>query len=262
MKNDHHGSAGVQPTLTLFMENLLSVGQVRIDDDRLDLQLEVDEECRAVGGLDEVIVPAPPLWVANEEPCPIFCHFVDEESCKKAKEAMNGRQFESNTLTAKFINDDLWRRVKGGEWVDHKLIIDNPNQMGAPMPPPGNSTLYPNLLPQALMGAGYASGSTGPGASGGGYVMRISNLPPAAAKYDIVRFLDGCTIGEGHVRLVKNADGSMTGEAYIDCPSAESLARGIALDRTPFLETGTFVSVQSSGVEERNKVTSDGLHLV
>lgn len=252
-----------QPTRTLFMENLLAIGETRVEADRLDLQLEVDEECRACGGLEEVIVPAPPLWVANEEPAPVFCRFADEAACAAAKAAMNGRQFENNTVTAKFISDEMWDKVKGGEWVDHKLIIDNPNQMGGPpLAPPGQSVLYPNLLPQALMGAGYVSGSAGPGASGGGYVMRIFNLPRSVAKHDIVTFLDGCNVGEGHVRLVRDSADEPTGEAYIDCPNAESLARGIALDRSPFLATNVFVSVQSSSFEERNKVTTSGHHLV
>jgi hypothetical protein len=77
-------------------------------------------------GLVSVVVPEPPPWVANEEPAPVFVRFESEETCKKAKEAMNGRTFEANTVTAKYISDDLWQRVKGGEWVDHKFVIDNP----------------------------------------------------------------------------------------------------------------------------------------
>lgn len=56
----------------------------------------------------------------------VFVRFDSEGACAKAKEAMNGRAFESNTVTAKFISDSLWQRVKGGEWVDHKFVIDNP----------------------------------------------------------------------------------------------------------------------------------------
>jgi hypothetical protein len=77
-----------------------------------------------------VVVPEPPPWVANEEPAPVFVRFDSEAACVKSKEAMNGRTFEANTVTAKYISDDLWQRVKGGEWVDHKFVIDNPT--GAP----------------------------------------------------------------------------------------------------------------------------------
>lgn len=77
-------------------------------------------------GLVAVVVPEPPPWVANEEPAPVFVRFDSEAACLKAKEAMNGRTFEANTVTAKFISDELWQRVKGGEWVDHKFVIDNP----------------------------------------------------------------------------------------------------------------------------------------
>lgn len=77
-----------------------------------------------------------------------------------------------------------------------------------------------------------------------------------------VQFLEGCTIGEGHIRLVKSRDGALTGEAFVDCPSAESVARGMALDRSQFEDSGTFVYVQSSSVEERNKIALDGFTLV
>lgn len=85
-------------------------------------------------GLVSVVVPEPPPWVANEEPAPVFVRFDSEAACVKVKEAMNGRTFEANTVTAKYISDELWQRVKGGEWVDHKFVIDNPT--GATLTPP------------------------------------------------------------------------------------------------------------------------------
>jgi hypothetical protein len=84
----------------------------------------------------------------------------------------------------------------------------------------------------------------------------------AAHTADVLQFLEGCTIGEGHVRLVKDSAGELTNQAFIDCPSAESVARGMALDRTPMGETGVFVSVQSSSIEDRNKLMQDGYTLV
>jgi hypothetical protein len=77
-----------------------------------------------------------------------------------------------------------------------------------------------------------------------------------------MQFLDGCAIGEGHIRLVKSVDGEYTGEAFVDCPSAESVARGTALDRTQLGATGVFVSVVASSVEERNRVSIEGMQLV
>lgn len=123
----------VQPTLTLFMENLLAVGQVRDAADREDLREEVQEECSATGGVAAVVVPEPPLWVPNEEPAPVFARFESEAACEAAKATMNGRTFEANTVTAKFISDDLWNKMRGGEWVDHKFVIDNPNASAAAM---------------------------------------------------------------------------------------------------------------------------------
>ena len=90
----------MQPTLTLFMENLLAVGQVREAADREDLREEVEEECRATGGVVAIVVPEPPLWVPNEEPAPVFARFETEAACEAAKAVMNGRTFESNTVTA------------------------------------------------------------------------------------------------------------------------------------------------------------------
>jgi hypothetical protein len=259
----------LQPTLTLFMENLLSIGQIRAKEELQDLRIEVEAECRESGGVEAIIIPDAPLWVANEEPCPVFVRFHDEESCKKVKEIMNGRQFELNTVTAKYIGDDLWSRVVQGEWVDHKLIIDNPSAPSTQMQNPGAVNHYPNLLPQALVGAGYAvnnpvggGGQVQPASGASGYVIRMSNLPKNIAKYDIVKFLEGCTIGEGHVRLVKDAAGELTGQAFVDCPSAESVARGCVRDRTQLGDTGVFVSVVSSSVEERNTITNEGLQLV
>eukprot|EP00892_Ulva_mutabilis_P012560 jgi/Ulvmu1/9677/UM055_0015.1 len=263
-----------KPTLTLFMENLLSVGQVREQVDRDELREEVEEECAATGGVVACVVPEPPLWVPNEEPAPCFVRFESEALCEAAKAAMNGRTFEANTVTAKFISDDLWEKMRGGEWVDHKYVIDNPNSGSAAMGQVGSgaTTHYPNLLPAALVGAGYAVSSAVPGAaaanamsnsaSSAGYVLRIQNLPEGTAKFDIVNFLEGCTIGEGHVRLVKSRDGALTGEAFVDCPSAESVARGMARDRSQFGDSGKFVYVHSSSVEDRNKLAIDGFTLV
>ena len=221
----------------------------------------------ASGGVAAVVIPDPPLWVANEEPCPVFVRFHDKQSCLKVKEIMNGRQFEANTVTAKFIGDEIWERVVQGEWVDHKLIIDNPTGASSQMQNPGATNHYPNLLPQALQGAGYAVAQTAntnaqpaPGASG--YVIKMANLPGSVAKYDIVKFLDGCQVGEGHVRLVKDQNGDMTGGAFVDCPSAESVARACAFDRCRFGDSNVFVSVQNSSVEERNATTNEGLRLV
>lgn len=75
-----------------------------------------------------------------------------------------------------------------------------------------------------------------------------------------VQFLEGCTIGEGHVRLVKDSTGALTREAFIDCPSAESVARGMALDRMAM--AGVYVNVLSSSVEERNSLMQEGFVLV
>jgi hypothetical protein len=255
----------LQPTRILFMENLLSIGQVRDKDEREDLRVEVEEECRGNSGLQAVMVPEPPAWVANEEPCPVFVRFEDEASCKTVKEIMNGRAFEANTVTAKYISDDLWHRVQEGEWVDHRVVIDNPTAPGQQMQNPGAVNHYPNLLPQALAGAGYAVSSAMPATAqtgATGHVLRISNLPTSIAKHDIVKFLAGCTIGEGHVRLEKNVEGELTGVAFVDCPSAESVARGLALDRTQLDVTGPFVYVLSSSIEERNSVTNGGYRLV
>lgn len=123
----------VQPTVTLFMENLLSVGQVRDAADREDMRQEVEEECAATGSPAVVVVPEPPLWVPNEEPAPVFARFESEAACEAAKAAMNGRTFEANTVTAKFISDELWNKMRAGEWVDHKYVIDNPNAGAASM---------------------------------------------------------------------------------------------------------------------------------
>jgi hypothetical protein len=59
----------------------------------------------------------------------------------------------------------------------------------------GATTHYPNLLPAALMNAGYAVGANVPGSLAGsaaatapsGYVLRMRNLPPGTAKFDIVQ---------------------------------------------------------------------------
>ena len=247
------------------MENLLSIGQVRQPEDKADLQAELTEELGAAGGAEALIIPDPPQWVPNEEPSPVFIRFQTEEACQKVKEIMNGRQYDQNTVIAKYITDDLWERLQQGEWVDHKLVIDNPH--GSAPVQPSTVNHYPNLLPQALHGAGYAvAGSANmggtPGSGGAGYVVRLSKLPPNCSKWDIVQFLQGCQIGEGHVRLEKNGDGELTGRAFIECPGAESVARACAYDRTQMGETGVFVSVVASTTEERNQVAEQGLRLV
>lgn len=58
----------------------------------------------------------------------------------------------------------------------------------------GATTHYPNLLPAALVNAGYAVGANVPGSmsnannsAASGYVLKMSNIPEGTAKYDIVQ---------------------------------------------------------------------------
>lgn len=274
------------PTLTLFLENLLPVAQIRTAEDREDLRIEVEEECAACQSLERVVVPEPPLWVPGEEPVPVFVRFGTTEGCRKAKEMMNGRSFfpdgveagvGASTVTAKFISDDLWARVVGGEWVDHKMVCappvpvamsgmtSLPNILPAVVNP-ASVNQFPNLLPAALMGAG-GYGGTGAGATGAalptsGYLIQINDLPPNTTKYDIVQFLVGCNLGEGHVRLLRAPGGEHTGKAYVDCPTAESMARAIAMDRRQMGDTGAFIKIASATVEERSKTLTGGYQLV
>lgn len=73
--------------------------------------------------------------------------------------------------------------------------------------------------------------------------------------------LQGCALGEGHIRLVKDTEGGATGEAFVDCPDPESMARALEFDHTPMGTLAVYVSVISSSVEERNAKTTAGFRL-
>lgn len=74
----------------------------------------------------------------------------------------------------------------------------------------GATTHYPNLLPAALMNAGYAVGANVPGSlaantnasSASGYVLRMQNLPEGTGKHDIVQVRFIALMHVGFRRLV------------------------------------------------------------
>lgn len=66
--------------------------------------------------------PGPsPLPSGNQvdasEPGRVYVLFDSEESCKKARDALNGRTFDGNKVVATFVPPDDFPKVQAGEWL-------------------------------------------------------------------------------------------------------------------------------------------------
>jgi RNA recognition motif-containing protein len=83
----------------------------------MQLEEDVKEECPKYGTVEGVVVPRPPDNVPPTEPGRVYVRFATAEETKKAKDVFHGRQFDGNSIVAKYVPEEEFDRVSGGAWL-------------------------------------------------------------------------------------------------------------------------------------------------
>lgn len=96
---------------------------------------DVQEESGKYGRLQGIAVPRPPPGTPQDVPNRVFLIFEAPDEARKAKDVFDGRSFDGNSITAKFVAEEDFERAQRGEWPP----MDLPGQAGgsALPPPPG-----------------------------------------------------------------------------------------------------------------------------
>jgi splicing factor U2AF subunit len=112
------GLSSEPPTEVLMLVNMVTEAELGVDEDFEDIVLDVREECEKYGELLEVVIPRPSgdgpdtklsggrdsgprIGVAVGR---IFARFANVESCAQARNALDGRTFNSNRVDASFYD--------------------------------------------------------------------------------------------------------------------------------------------------------------
>ncbi len=83
----------------------------------LQLLEDVREECLKFGTLEGLCAPRPPISISDSEGSRVFVKFSTHEEAKKAKNAFNGREFDSQPVTAVLASEDDYNKAMQGEWT-------------------------------------------------------------------------------------------------------------------------------------------------
>ena len=110
----------------------------------MQLEEDVREECPKYGTVEGVVVPRPPDNVPPTEPGRVYVRFATPEEAKKARDVFHGRQFDGNSIVAKYVPEEEFDRVSGGAW------LGGGGGGGAlPGPPPASAAAAPAAVAAA-----------------------------------------------------------------------------------------------------------------
>eukprot|EP00897_Mesotaenium_endlicherianum_P010046 jgi/Mesen1/906/ME000116S00055 len=99
-------------TKVLCLAQVVTPSELVNDEDYEEIVEDMREECGKYGALANLVIPRP--GAAGEAPPgvgKVFVEYSDEEGAKKARQALNGRKFGGNTVTALFYPEDKFARA-------------------------------------------------------------------------------------------------------------------------------------------------------
>jgi len=138
---------------SLLLDNMIFAKELQDETTRNEFKEEVRNECARCGIIKDIAVPMPPPDAdINDTPGRIYVHFQDEFSAHMAKEMLQGRVFDGNTVFVSLISDIEYEKAASGEWLPMRPPSGNPSLMG---------------------------------------VLRVRGMPPKASKGDLVNFFYG-----------------------------------------------------------------------
>ncbi|EEY61549.1 splicing factor U2af large subunit, putative [Phytophthora infestans T30-4] len=99
-----------QPSAVLKMANMVSIDELRDDEEYADLAEDVEEECKRFGGVTGMEIPRP----KDGEEVPglgcIYVRFGKEEDAVSALKALNGRKFGGNIVKVTYFPVDKFEK--------------------------------------------------------------------------------------------------------------------------------------------------------
>lgn len=134
-------SGGV--TTVVQLENLLNCAAIRDERERKELYEDVQSEAVKCGAVVGIVIPVPPAYIPEKEPCRVLIQFAGTAEAKACKEMMDGRRFDDNTVKATYVTEVDFNRARMGEWVLAPAPV-----MAMPSMPMGMPTLqqsFPNM---------------------------------------------------------------------------------------------------------------------
>ncbi len=129
----------------------------------LQLMNDVSEEAAKYGSLQGIAAPLPPPSVTALEPARLYLRYSSPEESAAAKAVFDGRTFDGNTVSARFVQEVAFVHAQAGIWDAGSEALGLAPQSGAlPGPPPG---------PPAMDGTPVAYPGPPPGPPGLGGTM-------------------------------------------------------------------------------------------
>ncbi|KAK9825489.1 hypothetical protein WJX74_001008 [Apatococcus lobatus] len=264
------------PTRILLLENMLKASNLRDPQERSEVAEDVRDESSKCGNVEAMALPIPPPSVSGGEPGRVYIKFTSSDQCQKAKDMFDGRQFDGNTIGAKFVSDEDFLRAAQGEWVMPRSATsmagppgDFGLTMGGPLPSgiSGMAALNPNALTMHANPslASLMNASIDPAAvpEQEGWV-KLRGIPFTSTKADIIHFFHGCggAMDEQKVKLVMGLDGRPTGEAYVEISGPGAKYRlALAKDRQLMPNSSRYVEIFTSNREEVDRRLLTGVML-
>jgi len=96
-------------TSVLCLMNMVTVDELRDDEEYEDILEDVRDECSKLGKLISLEIPRPRPGVSEGEGIgKIFVEFASERDCQSASNALSGRKFASRVVLTSFYDPDLY----------------------------------------------------------------------------------------------------------------------------------------------------------
>lgn len=99
------------PTCVIRLSNMTTPQELASDDECMELQEDVAEECNVYGVVRSVVIPrgnGDDGEPRGEEVGMVYVHFTHSEGAAKAKGAIAGRMFNGNIVKATFFPEELF----------------------------------------------------------------------------------------------------------------------------------------------------------
>ena len=96
------------PTPVIRLSNMTTPAELASDEEYMELQEDVSEECNVYGSVCSVVIPRGGGDSDGEEVGMVYVHFTHSEGAAKAKQAIAGRMFNGNIVKATFYPEVLF----------------------------------------------------------------------------------------------------------------------------------------------------------
>ncbi|KAF5828487.1 hypothetical protein DUNSADRAFT_17564 [Dunaliella salina] len=104
------------PSNCVLIEGLANVQTMRNEDEKRELYDEVYAEASRFGSVSGLAIPTAPPHIPPDQPSPVILRYSSVPQAEKCKAAMDGRQFDDNTLKASFVAEPDFYKAYHGDW--------------------------------------------------------------------------------------------------------------------------------------------------